>query len=477
MTKIRGKLLVHDYGMFTGVAERLSRDFEEVLYYCPWKADFPKSNDYFIGYGLPGITIVDDFFKTLRTLNKEEDTIMFTDIYDADLQDHLRRLGYYVWGTGKAEQLEIDRYNTRLKLKELGFPVPETHFVKGVDSLREFLKDKTDVYVKMSKFRGDGETFHHVDMDMTTYKLDKLAHNVGSNLIDFIVEEKIDAIEIGSDMYVIDGNFPSTGLWGIEIKDAGYAGRVDKVENMPWQLQECNKHIKPLLESSRGDFSNEVRVDIEGTPFLIDPTPRKPSPPSQCLQEIYENWGEIVFNGARGKLVEPKPVAKFAVEIMVYSMYAEASPVKITYPKRYKQWIKTRNNCIIDGVEWIIPRSVPMNIVCSIVGIGDSLKECFDHINKVAETIEVEDKNVQLSAMNKALDTVKRAEEYGIIFDVTGKDKKVSPETKKYKEEVKPDEPKTYKHGLYYTEDYTDKIMWGAMNSGNGDSVGLVDED
>ena len=436
------RILIVDYGMFTGIAEKMasSGEFDEVLYYCPWKKDFPKLNDYLIGYGLPGVTKVYDFYEAKNKLDKEKDTIMFTDIYDADWQEDLRRQGYHVWGTGKAEKLEIERYSTRMKFKELGMPIPETELCKGIDELKECLEKEDDVWVKLSKLRGEQETFHYDKSLPAKQKILKLEKKIGSKLLEFIVEQPIEAVEYGYDGYVIDGKFPSLAIWGWEVKDCGYIGRIAKVEDMPEQIQYCNETIAELFSKSRGDYSNEIRGTMDGTPYLIDPTPRKPSPPSQCLQEAYANWPEIVYKGARGILVDPVPVCKFVAEVMVYSIYAELNDVEISYPKRFKKFVKTRNNCVIDGKEYIIARDVPMNIVCCLVGISnESLEDCFEQINEMADEISVEDKNVRLDSLSEAMKTVDKAKEFGIYFldeDMDTKDK--DDEEKHNTRQIKP---------------------------------------
>src|SRR6516164_8582044 len=96
-------ICLHDYGLFASWALKLKEYFGRVLYYCPFKSGFPKSQLYAIGTGLEGVERVVDFWDHIQDV----DIFFFPDIYDADLQEHLRELGFPVWGAGKGEELEI----------------------------------------------------------------------------------------------------------------------------------------------------------------------------------------------------------------------------------------------------------------------------------------------------------------------------------------------------------------------------------
>ena len=82
----------------------------------------------------------------------------------------------------------------------------------------------------MSWWRGDFETYHHLNYLATQAWLDDLANRLRpfGNIADFIIEEPIagDAVEIGVDGFCVDGEILHPTLFGYEVKDAGYIGSV-----------------------------------------------------------------------------------------------------------------------------------------------------------------------------------------------------------------------------------------------------------
>ena len=219
-------VLLYDYGLFSSWALKLKEFFGRVLIYVPFKSGFPKSQQYAIGTGLEGVERIIDFWDYVP----ETDLFVFPDIYDGDLQEHLRSMGYPVWGAGKGEELEIYRWQTKMLLKkDIGLPVQPVERIIGVEELREFLQEHEDKYVKISMLRGDFETFHHISYNLSEPLLDEIENKLGPYKLfkEFIVEDSInDAVEIGYDGWTIDGRFPRTAMQGYEIKDVSYVGVV-----------------------------------------------------------------------------------------------------------------------------------------------------------------------------------------------------------------------------------------------------------
>ena len=63
----------------------------------------------------------------------------------------------------KVDSIEIFRGKFLKTLDEIGLQVPPHTVIKGMENLRVFLKDKTDKWIKISKWRGDWETLHWRD--------------------------------------------------------------------------------------------------------------------------------------------------------------------------------------------------------------------------------------------------------------------------------------------------------------------------
>jgi len=199
-------VLVYDNGSFFELALRLARDFERVLYYLPWKAAFPRSAQALIGSGFDGVERVLDFWEAVPDV----DLFVFPDTYDADLQDHLKSLGKLVWGNGASQKLELDRWYMRGLQKDLGMNFPRTRKVKGVDKLVEMMEKEKDFFVKTSTFRGDMETYHHCSYPLSKPWVDELRHWLGprQQTVEFIVESKVEGVEVGYDGFSVDGEYP-----------------------------------------------------------------------------------------------------------------------------------------------------------------------------------------------------------------------------------------------------------------------------
>ena len=266
-------LLCFDYGLFATWAVKLAKDFGRVLYYCPFKSAFPKTNQFVIGTGFEGVERVTNFWDHLD----EVDCFMFPDVYDADLQLHLRDLGKPVWGSAKGEELELLRWQTKMFLKkDLHLPVQPVERVIGIEDLRALLRDTTNKYVKISMLRGDFETFRHDNYELSEPLMDEIEQKLGPNKWDkeFIVEDAIDdAIEVGYDGWTIDGEYPNPGMFGYEIKDVSYVGVVRPYSALPEPVREVNKKLAPVFAqyNYRGFWSSEIRVPKNQKPYLTDP--------------------------------------------------------------------------------------------------------------------------------------------------------------------------------------------------------------
>ena len=190
--------MVLDHGLFLPLALKLAKSYKRVLYWTPSEKGFPLLNDCIIGDGFENVERCNDFWK----IKSEIDLFIFPDIQHSGLQLELESQGFPVWGSRNGDSLEINRQKFHKILGEIGLEVPEHTEIHGLDALREHLKDKTDKYIKMSKFRGSFESYHWRSMDEDSGMLDVWAVRFGpaQNVVRFIVCEPIDTpLEIGGD--------------------------------------------------------------------------------------------------------------------------------------------------------------------------------------------------------------------------------------------------------------------------------------
>lgn len=183
------KVLFYDKGLYLYTAQKLGEYYDKVYYYMPDSSPYPCSNLADIGTGLPEVERVHNFWEYIDKV----DMIVFPDVHDGNLQSWLRSKGYTVFGSGKSEELELDKIKFFDALEEAKLPIANTIVVTGTDELVEYLKGKTDRYIKTPTYRGDFETYHYTSMSHFEPWLDDLKYRLGSRCqkIDFIVQSPI----------------------------------------------------------------------------------------------------------------------------------------------------------------------------------------------------------------------------------------------------------------------------------------------
>lgn len=391
MEDIKSKtLLFYDIsGNFVSFAQRLSREYGHVLYYTNWKTSFPCSNAALIGEGLDGIERINNFWDYLDM----SDIFFFADCYDGDLQNYLASIGKRVWGARNGDALELDRIATIKLMQQLGLPVPKVKKIIGLPKLREFLKENEGVFVKVSTFRGDFETFGSPNYKIAEPILDELEHRLGAKKLieEFNVFEGIDAVcETGIDCFTINGQYPKETIFGFEIKDSGYGAKVKPYADISPLITDFNEKIAPTLNmyNYRGFFSTEIRVDKDRVPYMIDFTARLPAPPSSLMQELFANLGEIVWAGAGGEMIEPVFNAQYGIEIIIRSSWAEKNWTAIYFPEEIRQWVKLKNHTIIKGTDYFVPQGNDMCEIGSVVAIGNSIEDCAEKVKGYIDQIK-----------------------------------------------------------------------------------------
>lgn len=410
--KNKKSILIYDFGGYIEYAFRLARDGHKVYYYTPWQFSFPTSNKIMVGQGFEEIEKCDNFWEWVDKV----DVICFFDSNTYDIAEYLKKIGKKVFAPGKAELLETDRLMLKNLVKRLGLPLNKYETITGLDNLIKYLKPLKDKFIKVSKIRGDMETFHYVDFDNSQPWFDDLATKLGiqKNKIEFIVEDPItDAVEAGYDGYVIDGQYPTKNLFGFELKDTAYIGKISNYVELPQSIRDVNDKLSPVFKKlkTRSIFSTEVRITKDKIGYLIDPTIRAPNPPSNVEMEIYDNFSDIIINGAEGHLISPTTSYKYGAEVFFNSEWLENNWLKISFPEEIRRWIKIKNCCKIDNNYYLIPHIFKEDtIACSIVALGNTPEECFNLIKQRIEKVNAFqlNKEVNIEELNKYLEEAKK---------------------------------------------------------------------
>lgn len=419
--------VVFDAGLFAELAIRLAREkdgFGKVYYYREWKENLPVSCKMVVGDGFTPVKRVKHFHDILP----EADIAIFPDVMEGDRQQFLEDIGIPVWGAKRAEDLELDRVLFKDTVKEVGLPVGPFKVIEGLTKLREHLKKHEDLWIKISWFRGDSETWHHKNYFLSQPKLDALQYWYGPTAeeITFVVEETIPTeIEVAYDGPCVHGQFPSRAIHGYESKDKAYIAHLQKYDEMPKQVRYVNECFAPLLKRAKYAqmWGTEIRVDTEGQPFFTDATTRFPLPPGFIQLELFGNLPEIIWKGANGEFVDIKSDYEFACEVILWSRWAFDNWEPVIIPKKVRQWTKLIMPCQMGSDEFYIcpgrerkPNPSVSEEIGSVIGLGNTIEEAAAHLKENLDEVQGYDAHGSIDALNDCLKSIHAAQEQGIEF-------------------------------------------------------------
>jgi hypothetical protein len=405
-------------GLFVSWGHRLAREFGEVFYHNPaWKTLSPRSRELFVGEGFDDITMLPNFWDHASQM----DIFVFPTVGDGDWQLELVRQGKRVWGSRKAEGLELYRDSAKREFHNLGMPVGDYDVVIGLDNLRTYLKRNPNVHVKINLTRGDGETFKSPSYEQIKSRLYGIYHDLDdvADIMPFICERPIDpALEIGIDTHCVDGEFPGWAINGVEKKDESYCGSFMRYDDLDEDVRKVNTWLQPALRryNYRGFISTEIRVGEDEQPYLIDITCRAPSPPSECIQEAIENWGEIIWHGAAGVMVDPVAVAKYCSQAVIYADHADEEWMTVDIPEKIRNFVKLYFHCRINGRDKVAPQPAKFSQIGWVVGLGNTLKEANEQCELHAEMISGDKIEVKTDTLEKVIEEIRKGEELGVSF-------------------------------------------------------------
>lgn len=407
-----------DNGVFTSFARKIAPAFKHATYWTPWASSFPKSKYLRVGEGFPEM----DRIKYVLQDEDEVDLWVFFDTFHADLQEALVKRGARVWGARYGEEIELLRWEFKQHAETLGLLTPSAELVTGTTELRKELKGKEGKYVKLANGyeRGDMETWKWKNEHISTPRLDERVYDLGAfqEEIEFIIEDEIkDSIEIGEDLFTIDGQFPDLAMYADEIKGLGMIGTVKPYSKMPPVLLDFNRRMVDTFKNYqyRGFFSLEGLYDKKQKYRVTDPCCRLGSPSNELLQELFTGWPMAFWEGAEGRISQLKQVAKYGFVVMVYSEQSGKHWQALDYPKEIDQWVKLRNGYQIGGNKYAVPQGDPTNIA-GIVGIGNTIIEAARHCAENVKQVNGQTIEISLDAIQKSLEVIEKGQSYGIQF-------------------------------------------------------------
>jgi hypothetical protein len=408
--------IVIDYGTFPELAGCLATKCKKVYYWTPDWEEYCNIQTVCIGDGQENVTRVNDPLdpSIIETL----DLACFPDIRFTGMQRLFRKLGIAVWGSFGVTNLELYRTKFLEVVERTGLEVAPYETIRGLENLKVFLKDKEDKWIKIDRWRGNMETWHHQDYAHSQAEFCRLAEEFGglSDQVTFIVQDPIpDAQEIGYDGFSVDGKFPKQSFQGYEAKNELYLGSLLKSDELPECVAAVNEVMAPELIDAgyRNFWATEIRkVDDEF--YYIDPTPRQAG---QTMEHYYlncTNLPEVIWQGANGNLVEPEFLAPFAAEATLHYKGCGDGWRVLRVDEELRDHVKLYRYCEYDGLYHFPPAK--NDEVGVIVGLGESVEEALEDLKEFFELFDGEPVEIRLSAFADLLDQIEEAEKEGMDF-------------------------------------------------------------
>lgn len=413
--------VVVDASYFFPVAQRLARDFKKVYYFKPRSSNYATIQEARIGYGYENIVPLDedDFYKLVYN---GVDLMVYPDVNSGGEQWFFRKLGRDVCGSGMSEIYENDRVKFKEAITKLGLPV--VHYdgpITDIDDLEKILKSTEDKYVKISYWRGEGESFHHENWK----KSEKWFHDLATRLYPFshkfeeiIVEDPIKAkVECGTDRWISNKKFLEYGLQGIEIKNEVYIAKATHESDIPELLRDIDNKVLPLYNKYdlRGPISTEIRVPKKGVGYFLEPTPRQGFPPVHSAVTMYGNFSKMCNACARNESIVPEMDYKHVVEIIFNSSEAGTEAIPVSYPKEYADNVWLKSPVFLDGQHYVI--SIDKGNVLGGVSVGDdSLEDAIAKCKEIVSQICAPGIFYKAEAFDAALKQLAEAKKLGVGF-------------------------------------------------------------
>jgi hypothetical protein len=416
------RVLVYDSGYSVNLALSLSKYFGEVLFYTNWRRTFPSMTELAIGTGYEEIIRVVNFWERINDV----DLFVFLYCDNGDLQTYLDSIGKRVWGSRNGSNLELSRWKTKELLESFGLPNSDGEQVRGLDNLRALLKKKKNCFIKISRWRGDMESWHHINYELSEPRLDELAFRLGplKHLAVFIVEDEIKTeIELGYSGLCVDGVFPNIAIQDYESKDEGLIASFMPYSQLPEEVSEVNDRLSEFLkkEKYRNFFATEIRIGEDSLPYMIDACCRPPVPCSTIQIANYKNIADILWCGAVGDIVPIEIRAQFGAEAMIYSDWAHKHWMTVQVSEPVRPYVSLFNSVNIGKeIEAVAPPNQDLavigNEIGSVIGLGDTVEEAIEECREHAKGIEGMGIKIKSDALESLLPQIKEAQEKGIKF-------------------------------------------------------------
>ena len=300
--------LCPDSGLYTAMASALAEEGKnDVIYVLPNVNAFPMLKDIVAGLNM-GMMKLDKYGLPLQFWDyvDKADCIVNFDVSQNDVIAFLREKypDKSIVGAGKAAVLEDNRVVFKRVLKAAGLSVGGYEVKHGFSELVDYLKDKENVYIKISIFRGSWETMHFETWDKSRQILYKRATQIGLDLaetIDFMVEEPLESIvEIGVDGFFCKDHYIPFSM-GWEIAKNAYFGRTGS--QLCPQIEETLDALTPFWTKAgyAGLLSTEEKIMSATEHYFIDCCSRGALPLGVLYPRYIGNWSDFIYHLGKGE--------------------------------------------------------------------------------------------------------------------------------------------------------------------------------
>lgn len=409
---------VVDYGTFIDVAESMSKVVKKTYYHSPIQDEFLDIKKCCLGDGIEGIERIDDFMQP--DIVKEVDCWIFPDIGFDGHQKYLKSIGKAVWGSNGVESLELYRTRFIEILKKLGLPMVKTVKITGLSKLSDHLKGVKNKWIKVNRYRGNMETWKHIDYDHSIPELIRLAEEFGglSKYVTFVVQDEIEtSVEIGYDGWNVRGQFPESSFQGYEKKNELYLGSLLKYKKLPEAVRIVNESLAPFLEEHdyKNFIASEIRWVSEDEFYFIDPTMRMPGQTGEQLLETCSNLPKIIWEGSNGILSKPEWNMQFAAAATVHYTVDGKGWRVLRVPESLKQWFKPLHYCESDGLHHFPPhRNDEVGVL--IGSRGETIEDSIESLKENFEEFGDEPVSIRTDGFVDLIKSIEEAESEGVEF-------------------------------------------------------------
>lgn len=406
------KILVIDTALALDHCLRFVEDGHLVYLYQANLSAYPKLEDQITGDGFDSIMLVEDFAEVLD----EIDFVYITDSCFPDLALFLREKGKVVYGpTKELVRWENDRVYFWEKAKEAGLDVPDGEVVKGVEEARKYIREHEGerLWVKISKFRGNLETFSVVNEDEFNAMISQAGFGPYLNDIELVIQHECEGIEIGCDGWICSNGLFRPYFYTIEEKGRGNV--VVVVEESGFDEYFYDKVMDVVRDT---DYRCNLSVEgfWDGERFrVLEITPRNPYPVSSLYPRFVENFTEVVYGCALNKVIDVKVDwdNPYLVELTISTDEKDLWRV-IEFDERYNVGFR---RAVYKGDQvWFVPGD---GVVATVNTKGAKVEGALEKAKKIADSVKCMFSQYDGTFVDSVLEKIKKLDNWGEEFRFT----------------------------------------------------------